>query len=49
MGVTYCPFNIPQSKKDRLWLVIIGLLGLLFWAGLIIGQVIAFIAALVPE
>ena len=39
----------PQSKEDRLSLVIIGLLGLLFWAGLIIGPVIAFIAALVPE
>jgi hypothetical protein len=39
----------PQSKKDRLSLLIIGLLGLLFWAGLIIGPVIAFIAALVPE
>lgn len=39
----------PQSKKDRLSLGIIGLLGLLFWAGLIIGPVIAFIAALVPE
>ncbi len=39
----------PQSKKDRLSLGLIGLLGLLFWAGLIIGPVIAFIAALVPE
>jgi uncharacterized membrane protein SirB2 len=39
----------PQSKKDRLSLLIIGLLGLLCWAGLIIGPVIAFIAALIPE
>jgi hypothetical protein len=39
----------PQSKKDRLSLLIIGLLGLLFWAGFIIGPVITFIAALVPE
>ncbi|MCJ7742291.1 MAG: pre-peptidase C-terminal domain-containing protein [Methanoregula sp.] len=39
----------PQSKKDRLSLGIIGLLGLLFWAGLIIGPVIAIISALVPE
>ena len=39
----------PQSKKDRVSLKIIGLLGLLFWAGLIFGPVIAFIAALVPE
>jgi hypothetical protein len=39
----------PQSKKDRLSLGVIGLFGLLFWAGLIIGPAIAFIAALVPE
>ena len=39
----------PQFKKDRVSLGIIGLLGLLFWAGLIFGPVIAFIAALVPE
>jgi hypothetical protein len=39
----------PQFLKDRLLLGIIGLLGLLFWAGIIIGPVIAFIAALVPE
>ena len=41
--------TFPLSKKDRFSLGIIGLLGLLFWAGLIIGPVIAFIAALVPE
>ena len=39
----------PRSLKNRLSLGIIGLLGLLFWAGLIIGPVIAIIAALVPE
>jgi len=39
----------PLSRKDRFSLGIIGLLGLLFWAGLIIGPVIAIIAALVPE
>ena len=39
----------PRSKKDRFSLGIIGILGLLFWAGLIIGPVVAFIAALVPE
>jgi hypothetical protein len=39
----------PQSKKERFSLGIIGLLGLLFWAGLIIGPVIAIIGALVPE
>jgi hypothetical protein len=41
--------TFPLSKKDRFSLGIIGLLGLLFWAGFIIGPVIAFIAALVPE
>jgi hypothetical protein len=39
----------PRSLKNRLSLGIIGLLGLLFWAGLIIGPVIAIIVALVPE
>ena len=39
----------PRSKKDRFSLGIISILGLLFWAGIIIGPVIAFIAALVPE
>lgn len=37
------------SIKDRLSLGIIGLLGLLFWAGLIIGPVITFFAAMAPE
>ena len=41
--------TFPLSKQNRFSLGIIGLLGLLFWAGLIIGPVIAFIAALVPE
>jgi hypothetical protein len=33
----------------RISLGIIGMLGLLFWAGLIIGPVIAFVAAILPE
>ena len=41
--------TFPLSKKDRFSLGIIGLLGLLCWAGLIIGPVIAIISALVPE
>jgi len=41
--------TFPLTKKDRFSLGIIGLLGLLFWAGLIIGPAIALIAALVPE
>lgn len=47
LRISRSPF--PLLKKDRFFLGIIGLLGLLFWAGLIIGPVIACIAALVPE
>jgi hypothetical protein len=38
-----------RSKMDRFSLGFISILGLLFWAGIIIGPVIAFSAALVPE
>jgi hypothetical protein len=41
--------TFPLSKQNRFSLGIIGLLGLLFWAGLIIGPVITLVAALVPE
>jgi uncharacterized membrane protein (Fun14 family) len=34
--------------KERLILAVIGVFGLLFWGGLIIGPVIAFAAAVVP-
>jgi hypothetical protein len=37
------------SIKDRLSPGIIGLLGLLFWAGIITGPGIAFFAAMAPE
>jgi hypothetical protein len=47
LRITRSPF--PLSKKNRFLLGIIGFLGLLFWAGIIIGPLIAFIAALVPE
>jgi hypothetical protein len=47
LHITRSPF--PLLKKDRFFLGIIGLLGLLFWAGLIIGPMIACIVALVPE
>jgi hypothetical protein len=47
LRISRSPF--PLLKKDRFFLGIIGLLGLLFWAGLIIGPVIACFAALVPE
>jgi hypothetical protein len=39
----------PQSNKDRLSFGIIGLLGLVFWAGIIIGPLIFFLATLLPE
>jgi len=39
----------PHTLKDRLSLGIIGLLGLVSWAGLISGPVIALLAALTPE
>jgi hypothetical protein len=38
----------PVLAKERALLVVIGVLGLVFWGGLIIGPVIAFIAAIVP-
>jgi hypothetical protein len=39
----------PVQAKKRVLLAIIGVLGLLFWGGLIIGPVIAFVAAAVPS
>jgi len=39
----------PHSLKSRLSLGVIGLAGLVFWAGLIIGPVMAFLAALAPS
>ena len=38
-----------HSMKDRLFLGMIGVLGLVSWAGLIIGPVMAFFAAVLPE
>jgi hypothetical protein len=40
---------VPRSRLDRISLLLIGGLGLVFWAGLIIGPVSAVISALVPE
>ncbi|MGA2918894.1 MAG: hypothetical protein ABSE13_10145 [Methanoregula sp.] len=40
---------VPYSRRDRISLLFIGGLGLVFWAGLIIGPVCAMIAALVPD
>jgi len=39
----------PRTVSNRASMAVIGLLGLLFWAGLIIGPVIAVVAAVVPE
>jgi hypothetical protein len=39
----------PVLRKDRVFIAVIGVLGLVVWGGLIIGPVIAFVAALVPE
>jgi hypothetical protein len=38
----------PVQPKERAIIAVIGVLGLLFWAGLIIGPVIAFAAVVVP-
>jgi hypothetical protein len=38
----------PVQLKERAIVAVIGVLGLLFWAGLIVGPVIAFAAAIVP-
>jgi hypothetical protein len=38
-----------QTMRDRAWLVLIAVLGLVFWAGLIIGPVLAIGAAVLPE
>ena len=38
----------PLPVSARISMGVIGLLGLLFWAGLIVGPVIAFVAAIVP-
>jgi hypothetical protein len=53
LGIAAIRIGIKTDKPllitARISLGIIGLLGLLFWGGLIIGPVIAFVAAVVPE
>jgi hypothetical protein len=39
----------PVPAKERIWLAVLGVLGLLFWAGLVLGPLIACIAAFVPQ
>jgi len=39
----------PRTLRDRIYLLIIGIAGLIFWAGLVIGPVLAIIAAVVPD
>jgi hypothetical protein len=46
MRIARCP--VPGSLRERVFLVLIGLLGILFWSGFIIGPVIALCAAIVP-
>ena len=38
----------PVLRKDRVFMAVIGVLGLVVWGGLIIGPVIAFVSAVVP-
>jgi hypothetical protein len=40
---------VPRSVQDRLFMAVIGGLGLAFWAGFVIGPVMAVIAALIPD
>lgn len=42
-------FKESRFPMDRISLGCAGLLGLLFWAGLIIGPVLAFVAAIIPD
>jgi hypothetical protein len=41
--------SYTKTQKDRISLAVIGLLGLLFWAGLLIGPVAALVAAVLPD
>lgn len=40
---------VPRPCRDRIFLLLIGGFGLLFWAGLILGPACALISALVPD
>jgi hypothetical protein len=42
-------FTASRSLMNRISLAIAGVLGLVFWAGLIIGPVLALLAALIPD
>ena len=39
----------PWTMRYRIYLLIIGIAGLIFWAGMVLGPVLAVIAALVPD
>jgi len=41
-------YPVPGSPRERILLALIGLLGILFWSGFLIGPVIALCAAIVP-
>jgi len=40
--------TVPTSTRFRIEMVVIGIVGLVAWAGLIVGPLLAFIAALIP-
>ncbi|MCK9591157.1 MAG: hypothetical protein M0Q91_03995 [Methanoregula sp.] len=42
-------FVTTRSSMDRISLAVAGVLGLVFWAGLIIGPVLSLLAALIPD
>ena len=42
-------FRAPFAFRDRISLLIIGILGFIIWAGIIIGPVIAILAAVLPD
>lgn len=39
----------PRTLRYRMYLLAIGIIGLIFWAGLVIGPVLVIIAAVVPD
>jgi len=40
--------TVPTSTRFRIQMVVIGIVGLVAWAGLIVGPLLAFVAALIP-
>ncbi len=42
-------YRSPFTVRDRVFLVVIGMLGLIVWAGIVVGPAAAIIAAVLPE